>query len=215
MLTTLAGSRRFPVARRVAWAGPASLLLGAALVAILLAVAAPWPRLIAFLALGWWLPGWLLARVWRLPAADAVATGLAALGLGLGWLIGLGILLHYLPGPIARWQLLTVYGGGVALLGGILWRWSPEPLVATDRRVLLWGAALLLVALTLRLPGLGYHEFHADEAVLLRQGERAITGRADALAEHTKGPGEIVVAMSASAAPWARPTKGWRGCPLR
>ena len=196
MFTMLAGSRRLPAVMQSIWTGPVSLIVAAVLVLTLLTVAAPWPRLVAFLALGWWLPGWLLARAWRLPDADAVMTGLAALGLGLGWLIGLGIFLHYLPGPIARWQLLLVYGGGVALLGGLLWRRPPLPLVATDRRVLPWGAALLVVAVLLRLPGLGYHEFHADEAVLLRQGERAITGRADALAEHTKGPGELVVAMT-------------------
>ena len=47
-----------------------------------------------------------------------------------------------------------------------------------------------------RLPGLGYHEFHADEVVLLRQAERAVEGQDDALAEHTKGPGEIAVALT-------------------
>ena len=193
----LAGSRRLPAVMQGIWTGPVSLLAAAVLVLALLTVAAPWPRLVAFLALGWWLPGWLLARAWRLPGADAPATGLAALGLGLGWLIGLGLLLHYLPGPIVRGQLLLVYGGGAAALGGLLWQRHPLPPAPADRRVLLWGAALLLVALVLRLPGLGYHEFHADEVVLLRQGERAIGGRADALAEHTKGPGEIVVAMTA------------------
>ncbi len=179
------------------WTGPASLILAAVCVLLLIGVASPWPRLVAWLALGWWLPGWLLARAWRLPDADAVATGLAAWGLGLGWLIGLALLLHYVPGPLARWQLLAVYGGGAAALSGWLWQRPPLPPAPTDRRVLLWGALLLMAALLLRLPGLGYHEFHADEVVLLRQGERAITGRADALAAHTKGPGEIAVAMTA------------------
>lgn len=156
-------------------------------------------RLVAWLLLTWALPGVLLALAWRLPGADWVDVGLAALGLGAAWLVLGALVIHWLPGPIALWQLLTFYGGGMLVLGGLLvTRAARRPLRigVVDRRTLLWGLALLVTACLLRLPGLGYHEFHADEAVLLRQAGRAIRGEDDALANHTKGPGEIAVITS-------------------
>ena len=59
----------------------------------------------------------------------------------------------------------------------------------------IWLLLLGLLALLLRLPGLGYHEFHVDEVSVLRAARRAIEGVPEVLAEHTKGPGEILVSI--------------------
>ncbi|HXF63203.1 MAG TPA: glycosyltransferase family 39 protein, partial [Caldilineaceae bacterium] len=190
------------VARPVPWRlGYWPALAGAAVIFLLLLLSigptAPWPRLLAFLALGWWLPGLALALLWRLPAADWVDVGLMAVGLGLGWLIVGALLLHYVPGPLALSHLLALYGGGALFLLGLLALHPPPRPQPAPRAVWGWGMALLALACLLRFPGLGYHEFHADEVVLLRQGARSIRGEEDALASHTKGPGEIAVATVA------------------
>ncbi len=53
--------------------------------------------------------------------------------------------------------------------------------------------ALLLLAGTLRLYGLGYHEFHRDEVSVLQRALESIAGDEAALAAHYKGPGEILI----------------------
>jgi 4-amino-4-deoxy-L-arabinose transferase-like glycosyltransferase len=196
MIQTAAGVSR-PASWRIGWwLAPASAALALPLI-LLLIPSAPWPRLVAFLALAWWLPGLALALLWRLPGADWVDIGLMAGGLGLGWLIVGALILHYLPGPLYLSHLLAFYGAGGLLLVAALALLPPERPKPVERPVLLWGLALLVFACLLRLPGLGYHEFHADEVVLLRQGARSIRGEDDAFARHTKGPGEIAIATVA------------------
>ena len=53
-----------------------------------------------------------------------------------------------------------------------------------------------VLAAALRLPGLGYHEFHYDEVAVLTRAREAIRGEDDAFARHTKGPGELAVATA-------------------
>ena len=169
------------------------------LLAALLALAASptiWLRSLAVLTLGWWLPGLLLALNWRLPGVEMPAFLLIGFGLGACWM-ALGALLgHAIPGPLALWQLSAIYAvPALGLILALIVR--PPPLPATvGRSVWVWGFVLLALAAALRLPGLGYHEFHADEAVLLRQAGRAVEGQDDALAEHTKGPGEIALTLA-------------------
>src|SRR5690606_7843757 len=95
-------------------------------------------------------------------------------GLGLGWLVLLGLGIHYWPGPVSRWLLLGVYLAGALILLAIVALLRTPRRAASARlgpRFWAWAAALLLIAGLARLPGLGYHEFHADEVVLLRQSE--------------------------------------------
>ena len=165
-------------------------------VAALTAPAPLWLAYVAILALGWWLPGLLLALLWNLPRIELPALLLAAFGLGLGWLIAGALAIHYLPGAIAWWMLPAVYGGGACVLLAATARRSLRILSLGDGRTWRWALILLAFAALLRLPGLGYHEFHADEVVLLRQAGRAVRGQDDALAEHTKGPGEIAVTLA-------------------
>ena len=177
------------------------LIGGVALTAIFsvaaLIVPAPlWLELLAILALAWWLPGLLLALLFRLPQVSLPALLLHALGLGLCWLISGALTVHYIPGAISRTLLLAVFAGGMFVLVVLAWMRAPALTDYGDSKTWCWALVLLLLTAFLRLPGLGYHEFHADEAVLLRQAQRAVEGQDDALAEHTKGPGEIAVTLA-------------------
>jgi hypothetical protein len=166
------------------------------LVFILTATPGPgalWPRWAAMMALAWWLPGALLVGLWRLPDLDLPTALLFALGLGWAWMMLLLLLVHWLPGEIGFWSLALTYGTGAVGLGlALQWR-QPLPLAATPRVRWLWLLGLLLLSLALRIPGLGYHEFHYDEVLVLTRAREAIRGEDDALARHTKGPGEIAV----------------------
>lgn len=153
-----------------------------------------WLHWTAIMLLAWWLPGLLLVTHWRLPNQDLPTLSILAVGLGWCWMI-LGLLLVYWwPGPLGLGALVGVYtiGNGVLLL--TLSRHKIAPAVGWNGSI--WGGLALLIALTLllRLPGLGYHEFHYDEVLVLTRAREAIRGEEDALARHTKGPGEIAVA---------------------
>jgi hypothetical protein len=172
--------------------------------AVLVLVAAPipfattqafWPRWIAIMALAWWLPGALLVAHWRLPKVDVPTAGILAIGLGLCWMILVALIVHWLPGPIGLWLLVAAYEiGALALLLALLGR---RPVAVQPVSVSVWGwvVALLLLASILRLPGLGYNELHDDETGVLQRAASAIQGADDALARHTKGPGQIAIAM--------------------
>jgi 4-amino-4-deoxy-L-arabinose transferase-like glycosyltransferase len=179
----------------------AGLLPLAAVVLLLLApipfltTQALWSRWIAILALAWWLPGALLVAAWRLPDLDLPAAGVLAVGLGLCWMVLLALLLHWLPGPIGLWPMIAVYEiGALALVAVCLWR---RPLALQPASPATWGwvGVLLLLAILLRLPGLGYHELHIDEASVLRVARDAIAGQDDALARNPKGPAQVAVAL--------------------
>jgi hypothetical protein len=121
--------------------------------------------------------------------------GAIALGLGWCWMILIMLLVHWLPGPLALWLCIGAYeAGALLLLIALRWRKGATTVQTTPRRT--WAGLVLLlgVALLLRLPGLGYHEFHDDEVLVLTRAREAIRGEDDALARHTKGPGEIAAA---------------------
>ena len=129
---------------------------GIALSAVLLAVAQPaalplWLTYAAILALGWWLPGLLLALLWDLPQIELPAFLLVAFGLGLAWLMAGSLLLHYVPGPIPVWTIPVVYGGGAAALLAATALRSPRLPRAGDAQTWRWALALLALAALLRL----------------------------------------------------------------
>ncbi len=154
-----------------------------------------WLRWMAMMALAWWLPGVLLLALWRLPDLELPTAGLLAAGLGLCWMALVALLVHWLPGPIELWLLVSAYGitALVLLLALALRRTASVRLPSAS----LWArlAGLLLFAALLRLPGIGYHELHTDEVFLLRRVVWAIEGQEDALTRHTKGPGQIAVSI--------------------
>ncbi len=153
-----------------------------------------WPRWSAIMLVGWWLPGGLLVRHWQLPGQSWPLQLVWASALGWCWLILILLLLHWLPGPITIVQLIGAYTLGLlALLLPLRWS-KPTPVSPLSRPHWLLLGLLLVAALGLRLPGLGYHEFHYDEVLLLTRAREAIRGEDDAFARHTKGPGELAVA---------------------
>ena len=90
-------------------------------------------------------------------------------------------------------MILIYAGGALLLLLGLLWH-KPLPLRPTGAATWVWVLALLAFAVLLRLPGLGYHEFHDDEVAVLTRAREAFRGMDDALERHTKGPGEFAMA---------------------
>lgn len=152
-----------------------------------------WPRLIAVQLLGWWLPGLLLAWLWCPDDVDWPTVLILGLGLGWCWMVVIAILVHWVPGPIALWHLAGTYAAGSVLLLILVARRRPHTFTSVSRRWQWQLFAVLILGIVLRLPGLGYHEFHFDEVVVLDRAREAIGGEDDALARHTKGPGELAV----------------------
>ena len=146
------------------------------------------------MALAWWLPGALLVAHWRLPNVDLPTAGILATGLGLCWMILVAFLLYWLPGPIELWLLITAYGiGALALLVALFWR-RPLATQPVSASVWAWLVALLLLACIVRLPGLGYHEFHIDEVSVLGAAASACQGIAIAPTGEARGLGQIAPA---------------------
>lgn len=152
-------------------------------------------RVLLSLLLTWWVPGVLLTLHIRPAHMNLATAGVLAIGLGLCWMVLVALAVHLFPGPVAFWQLINAYEiGALLLLISLLMRNSAH--VETVRApVWLWIGTLLAIALLLRIPGLGYHEFHVDEVSVLYSASRAIEGEEQVLAEHTKGPGEILIAV--------------------
>lgn len=151
-------------------------------------------ELVAIMALAWFLPGMLLVAHWRLPNLDWIAAGLLASGLGICWMILVILILYWLPGGINRWQLVAAYEIGALSLLVALWWHPPLPLKTTKRSVWVLMLLCLLIVIPLRLPGLGYHEFHVDETFVLNRAKQAIEGDEDPFARHAKGAGELAMA---------------------
>lgn len=153
-----------------------------------------WSRWFAIMVLAWWLPGVLLVLHWRLPNLDWPAWLVLVAGLGWCWMILLLLLLHWMPGPLTLGPFVGLYVlGNIALLVTLRER-TPLPIWNTPWSGLGGLSLVVGLALLLRLPGLGYHEFHYDEVLVLTRAREAIRGEDDAFARHTKGPGELAVA---------------------
>jgi 4-amino-4-deoxy-L-arabinose transferase-like glycosyltransferase len=154
-----------------------------------------WLRWIAMAALAWGLPGALLVAHWRLPGQDLPTSAVLAMGLGLCWMILMVLIVHWLPGQVTLWMFIVALElGALALLVALYWR-RPLALRPTSASTWIWILGIFLVAVLLRLPGLGYHELHGDEMTVLHFAKWAIWGADDIFARHAKGPGEIIVTM--------------------
>jgi hypothetical protein len=184
--------------------GHATGLYALVVAAVLVLILAPvlllttqllWLRWLAMMTVAWWLPGALLVALFRLPDQDLPTASVLGAGLGLCWMM-LGVLVvHWLPGPMDLWVLLLAYElGSLVLLLALFWL-RPIPLRPASTRTWVWLAVLVLLTILSRLPGLGYHELHGDETMVLHKAKWAIWGADDVLARHAKGPGEIAVAM--------------------
>ena len=195
---TIEPSRPSPIPRPWLLPAIALLLLAGALTTLALtqtpSAGVMWPRWTAIMLVAWWLPGALLVAHWRLSDLDLPMAVVLAVAAGLCWMLLLSLIIHWWPGRIEFWPMTFVYAlGSLALTVGLLWRppHAPRP---TPPTTWAWLLALLVLATFLRLPGLGYHEFHYDETIVLARARDAIRGEDDAFARHTKGPGELALA---------------------
>jgi hypothetical protein len=139
--------------------------------------------------------------------AEALLYGL---GVGYGVIVVVMLALSYLPGGIDRWLALAVFDGLLIACTGLLWRrhrrsrqpatrvasLPPAPvgrLFGLQPIVLAGGLVLLLLGGYLRFAGLGYAEFHGDEARGALRAAALLQGYEDVLFLHKKGPTEIVL----------------------
>ncbi|MBE7470272.1 MAG: glycosyltransferase family 39 protein [Anaerolineales bacterium] len=126
-----------------------------------------------------------------------------AIGLSLALTIFSAMFAVYLPGPLDLWRLLFVVN--LIILAGlaIIWwqqRSSAPPLPCSPAPLPLYAIlilmALVFLAAALRLPRLGYAEFHEDEAEALLLGARLMQGEDYALFLHRKGPAQMLVPLA-------------------
>jgi hypothetical protein len=124
----------------------------------------------------------------------------AAMTILLNTLLVLG--LTYIPGPTPAWTLLLgVLVVSVAPLLLFMLGYRPshggsEPLRSEPSD---WGEylllGLLLLALLLRLPGMGYKELQGDEGVIMMRAATVLTGDDAEWFNHQKGPVEIALPL--------------------
>ena len=119
------------------------------------------------------------------------------IGAGLSYTIAMvvGLILHYLPGPIPLWAALAALNGlaliPILLVGDTA---NQEPLKLG--RAARWLVAILLLALAFRFISLGYSEFQGDEALAMITAAEALEGHQDAFFLRGKGPGEALLPMA-------------------
>ena len=186
-----------------------SIAVALALVAALTAAAVwwlppgPWRQLPTFLLLWAW-PALSWALLFDGSPAARFLSG-SALAILLNALFALA--LHHLPGPIPRAALLVA--ALVTVVAPLPWaiRRPSIPLtlhtlpsLRTIRQAarppyVLTASLIFLVALILRLPGLGYKELQGDEGIILVRAAAALSGDDAELFLHQKGPAEILLPL--------------------
>ncbi|HXV42130.1 MAG TPA: DUF1616 domain-containing protein, partial [Anaerolineae bacterium] len=191
---------------------PLLLLIGANI--LIIAPISPILRYTAALMLLAFLPGWVWLHPFfdpqrdnnpsqTSPLLDIPERFTLAIDLSLALTIFGSMFAVYLPGPLNLSQLLIMIDLlSAAGLVAIWWqsRSLPPPLPRSPAPVLspalLSLTILLLLAALLRLPRLGYAEFHEDEAEALMLGVRLLQGEDYALFLHRKGPAQMLVPLT-------------------
>lgn len=184
----------------------------------------------AVLYLALWLPLPLGVQTAAILALIGLAPGILFVELLLGrcesppdrwewWLYGAGVgyailtlgmlLISYLPGGVAAWQVLAGFAGLMLVMGAQWWRRAQQRLplakaivgldqVSGAHKRVWWqmgiaAAALLVIGGVLRFHNLGYAEFLTDEARVVLRAAAVVQGYEDALFVHRKGPVEILL----------------------
>ncbi|MFQ5576374.1 MAG: ArnT family glycosyltransferase [Anaerolineae bacterium] len=158
-----------------------------------LALLVPPFRLAGAIALALVLPGWGWAvRLW--PGGKPLPRLTLSLGLSYAVAAVGTLLLHYLPGPVARWQLLLLLNAAALLPLSIFdLRFAMFDLRPSLRPLIHPLTAVLLLALFVRAADLGYSEFQGDEALAMISAAETLEGHADALFLRGKGPAEVLL----------------------
>ncbi len=158
-----------------------------------------WVQTVALLVWAAWLPGHLLVEIVGRDfgaAPTQLEWGVYAVGAGYFVLTGVLLLLSYLPGPLAAWQLHVgvdlVWLALVAAAWPIAGEEAPAP-IPLPRWEVAALVAIMALAGGLRLLHLGYAEFHGDEARAVLRAAAVVQGYEDVLFLHKKGPGEILL----------------------
>lgn len=145
---------------------------------------------------------WLLGVRYGRSDADRLEKFLYGLGIGLALLMTTALVVSFLPGGVAGWQILAPIHGMLAVAATALWRQrtscaeeGSSPAGTWPSRRAFWLGLLLVLAvgMALRVPDLGYSEFQGDEARVLLRASEVIEGYENALFAHQKMPGEILL----------------------
>ena len=184
-------------------------------VAALTIVLAGWfeARAVAALLLLLFLPGWAWLEALLPEPRQGIWRVIMAAGLSFV-LVGLGTLyLVYLPGPLTHRHLL-VFSAVFTLPPLVVATRRQNPSLSwPDRRLWLLLLIVLATAAAMRLPRLGYAEFHEDEVEVTSLAVRASYGEDYAVFLHRKGPVQMLVPLAG----WLmtdRITEGWARLPF-
>ena len=163
-------------------------------------------RYCAALILLAFLPGWVWLNALDPPTGFAGRVTLA-IGLSLALSIFGAMFAVYLPGPLTTGQLLLTIDA-IIVAGAAAARRRPSrraapplppPVTFPARNRLIIPALLvllILLAAAVRLPRLGYAEFHEDEAETLMLGVRLLQGEDYAMFLHRKGPAQMLLPVA-------------------
>jgi hypothetical protein len=115
-------------------------------------------------------------------------------GTGLSYVLAmvLGLVLHYLPGPVPFWAELAALNA-LALIPGLAVRGRERPGPGGSSA---WLLVIIILAAFFRFTDLGYSEFQGDEALAMITAAEALEGHQDALFLRGKGPGEVLLPMA-------------------
>jgi hypothetical protein len=155
-------------------------------------------RVVGALLLAGFLPG--LSWAGRLlPSSPPLLRWTSAAALSYIFASLAGLLLHYLPGPVQLWHILTVLNLLAVLPLLIRKRHKPvEKAGPTPSFKSVCPLALCLiiaVAALLRVGNLHYSEFQGDEALAMISAAEALAGHENALLLRAKGPDEVLLPL--------------------
>jgi hypothetical protein len=165
---------------------------------LIIANTAPALRYAAALMLLALLPGWVWLHFFFKQPTDILERFTVAIGLSLALTIFGAMFAVYLPGPLTTSQLLI--SNDIIIVVGLVTAWWRQHQVLLPlfphRRALAVFVILMILAAALRLPRLGYAEFHEDEAEALMLGVRLLQGEDYALFLHRKGPAQMLLPVA-------------------
>ncbi len=166
----------------------------------------------AFLLL-FFLPGWAWLEalsprpqqgMWRIVFAFGLSFILTTLGT---------LYLAYIPGSLGEGHVLIACAFLTLPALVVALRRRHPPLTWPDRRLWLLLLLVLVLAAAIRLPRLGYAEFHEDEVEVTSLAVRTIKGEDYAVFLHRKGPAQMLLPLAG----WVlagRINEGWARLPF-